>query len=266
MLTVAVVGPLYFLFLRCRGYRLRDLDATRRHWAELRRRHPGPWLICGNHLTLIDSMLLTYGLMSLSSHFKEFRALPWNLPERANFQKQLWKGLLCYLAKCIPVSRGGDREEMQTTLGKCNWVLQNNRVLMIFPEGGRSRAGRIDVIESRTRIDRHAIIIQLDDRDSTRNRCGRVNYDRDRQIERASKVEVTLIVLGHHRDPMAHVPHHVQVVRDEQVRHSGELLDLEQQIENPLAKAILEGRFAAKDTIRVSCDPATGGIMRFAKV
>lgn len=142
MLTVAVVGPLYFLFLRCRGYRLRDLDATRRHWAELRRRHPGPWLICGNHLTLIDSMLLTYGLMSLSSHFKEFRALPWNLPERANFQKQLWKGLLCYLAKCIPVSRGGDREEMQTTLGKCNWVLQNNRVLMIFPEGGAFPCGQ----------------------------------------------------------------------------------------------------------------------------
>ncbi|MBL8420066.1 MAG: ATP-dependent chaperone ClpB [Dechloromonas sp.] len=41
---------------------------------------------------------------------------------------------------------------------------------------------------------------------------------------------------------------------------------IQQQIENPLAKSILEGRFAAKDTIRVSCDPATGGIMRFAKV
>jgi len=40
---------------------------------------------------------------------------------------------------------------------------------------------------------------------------------------------------------------------------------IQQQLENPLAKAILEGRFAAKDTIRVSCDPATGGIMRFAK-
>ena len=40
---------------------------------------------------------------------------------------------------------------------------------------------------------------------------------------------------------------------------------IQQQIENPLAKAILEGRFAAKDVIRVSCDPATGGIMRFAK-
>ena len=40
---------------------------------------------------------------------------------------------------------------------------------------------------------------------------------------------------------------------------------IQQQIENPLAKAILEGKFAAKDTIHVSCDPATGGIMRFAK-
>jgi ATP-dependent Clp protease ATP-binding subunit ClpB len=37
---------------------------------------------------------------------------------------------------------------------------------------------------------------------------------------------------------------------------------IQQQIENPLAKAILEGRFAAKDTIRVACD---NGIMRFNK-
>jgi ATP-dependent Clp protease ATP-binding subunit ClpB len=37
---------------------------------------------------------------------------------------------------------------------------------------------------------------------------------------------------------------------------------IQQQIENPLARAILEGRFAAKDTIRVSCEQ---GIMRFAR-
>jgi len=38
---------------------------------------------------------------------------------------------------------------------------------------------------------------------------------------------------------------------------------IQQQIENPLARAILEGKFAAKDTIRVSCE---NGIMRFAKL
>jgi ATP-dependent Clp protease ATP-binding subunit ClpB len=37
---------------------------------------------------------------------------------------------------------------------------------------------------------------------------------------------------------------------------------IQQQLENPLAKSILEGKFAAKDTIRVSCD---NGIIRFAK-
>ncbi len=37
---------------------------------------------------------------------------------------------------------------------------------------------------------------------------------------------------------------------------------IQQQIENPLAKAILEGKFAAKDVIRVSCE---NGVLRFAK-
>ena len=38
---------------------------------------------------------------------------------------------------------------------------------------------------------------------------------------------------------------------------------IQQQIENPLAKAILEGKFAAKETIRVRCD---NGVFRFDKV
>jgi len=37
---------------------------------------------------------------------------------------------------------------------------------------------------------------------------------------------------------------------------------IQAQLENPLAKAILEGRFAAKDTIKVDC---TGGVMKFEK-
>ena len=37
---------------------------------------------------------------------------------------------------------------------------------------------------------------------------------------------------------------------------------IQQQIENPLARAILEGKFAAKDTIRVRCE---NGVMRFGQ-
>ena len=37
---------------------------------------------------------------------------------------------------------------------------------------------------------------------------------------------------------------------------------IQSQLENPLAKLILEGRFAAKDTINVAC---VGGVMKFEK-
>jgi ATP-dependent Clp protease ATP-binding subunit ClpB len=37
---------------------------------------------------------------------------------------------------------------------------------------------------------------------------------------------------------------------------------IQAQIENPLAKAILEGKFAAKDTVKVDCK---GGVMKFDK-
>jgi ATP-dependent Clp protease ATP-binding subunit ClpB len=37
---------------------------------------------------------------------------------------------------------------------------------------------------------------------------------------------------------------------------------IQAQLENPLAKLILEGRFAAKDTIKVGC---VGGVMKFEK-
>jgi 1-acyl-sn-glycerol-3-phosphate acyltransferase len=143
-LTVGLLAPLYFLFMKFRGYRIRDLDKIRRQWAGLQKNHRGPWLICGNHLTLIDSIIMIYALVSLGGHITKFHRLPWNLPERANFQQNIFMVLMCYLSKCIPVRRGGDREEMQETLACCNYLLAKQQILMIFPEGGRSRSGRID--------------------------------------------------------------------------------------------------------------------------
>ncbi|MDD5169756.1 MAG: lysophospholipid acyltransferase family protein [Syntrophales bacterium] len=141
---VFVVAPLYFLFLRLMGYRIRDLKRLRSEWKALLREHPGPWLICPNHLTMIDSLILTYGILSLKEHFFRFDRVPWNLPERANFNKHLVLRVLCYLAKCLPVSRGGDRDEMKKTLEACSDLLASKQSILIFPEGGRSRTGRIN--------------------------------------------------------------------------------------------------------------------------
>ena len=144
-LTLPVVAPTYFLWLRLSGYRIRNLKEVRATYRKAIGEHSGPWVICANHLTMIDSLLLTYGLLSLAGHFPRYRCIPWNLPERANFySKNKLVAVMCYLAKCIPVSRGGDREEVKATLDRCLFQLSRRHSLMVFPEGGRSRSGRVD--------------------------------------------------------------------------------------------------------------------------
>ena len=144
-LAVFVLGPLYFAITRLMGYRVRNLRKIRQTCSRLLREHEGPWIICANHLTMIDSSIITYATLSLPHHFLRYRELPWNLPERNNFQQNIFLAVICYLAKCIPINRGGNREEMKKTLDKCNAVLEWNQPIMIFPEGGRSRTGRVNI-------------------------------------------------------------------------------------------------------------------------
>jgi 1-acyl-sn-glycerol-3-phosphate acyltransferase len=139
-----VTAPLCFLFIKLRGYRIRDLKKIRNDVKNICRQYEGPWLICPNHLTMIDSLVITYGLLSLSDHILHFRHVPWNLPERKNFHKNILLVVLCYLLKCIPVDRGGLREEVQRLLDKCLQILNWKQRLVIFPEGTRSRNGRVD--------------------------------------------------------------------------------------------------------------------------
>jgi len=141
---VFIIGPLYFAAIRLMGYRVRDLKKIREDVSRHFKNHEGPWIICANHLTMIDSAILTYVMLSLFGHFTQFRLIPWNLPERKNFQRNIFLTVICYLAKCIPVNRGGDRDEMKKTLEKCTGILKGKQFLQIFPEGGRSRTGRIN--------------------------------------------------------------------------------------------------------------------------
>jgi 1-acyl-sn-glycerol-3-phosphate acyltransferase len=42
------------------------------------------------------------------------------------------------------VDRGGSREKMKRVLEQCVYLLGHGHTIMIFPEGGRSRTGRVD--------------------------------------------------------------------------------------------------------------------------
>lgn len=143
-IAIFVLAPLVYLTVRLFGYRVRNLRAIRKECGRHFKAHDGPWIVCANHLTNVDSVILAYAIAPMQRYMFKFKLLPWNLPERANFQRNILSTIMCYLVKCIPVSRGGDREEMKMVLEKCTYVLERGQVLLIFPEGGRSRTGRIN--------------------------------------------------------------------------------------------------------------------------
>jgi len=71
--------------------------------------------------------------------------LPWNIPERSNFASNLWERVSSYVMKCIPITRGGSREEVAAVLDRVAGLTLAGEVALLFPEGGRSRTGRVDV-------------------------------------------------------------------------------------------------------------------------
>jgi hypothetical protein len=140
--------PLAALFLRFGlGYRIEGLREVRRQARDLRDGSPGPLLICANHLTMIDSFLVSWALAPTSGYLVRFHELPWNLPEARNFAASWWSRILSYLAKCIPIVRGGSREDAAAVLARVTHLVRRGETALVFPEGGRSRSGRVDTDE-----------------------------------------------------------------------------------------------------------------------
>lgn len=104
----------------------------------------GPVIVCTNHLTLIDSIIQAVTLKSTPGYLLNFSAMPWNIPEKSNFyHKKSWR-MVCYLGKCIPVQRMSGSQNAKKSLAKMSYVLNLGDVISLFPEGTRSRSGRID--------------------------------------------------------------------------------------------------------------------------
>jgi len=127
------------------GYRLEDIERHRREFRRIRSETSGPLLICPNHLTMIDSAIVAWALGSPGWYLRNFSAIPWNLPERRNFAYSPFSELLSYVMKCLPISRGGERGEVADTLNRFIHLLAGGDVGLVFPEGGRSRSGRVDI-------------------------------------------------------------------------------------------------------------------------
>lgn len=141
--------PLWYLgsvfYMRfCRQYRINELRAIRKRYKKLLRSRKRPLIICANHLTKIDSLVLQWGLASFCSYFVCFKRFSWNLPERKRYKHNLFFRFVCYIGCCIPIDRGGDRKLVNRTLDKVKFLLQSKGIAMIFPEGKRSVTGKVD--------------------------------------------------------------------------------------------------------------------------
>jgi 1-acyl-sn-glycerol-3-phosphate acyltransferase len=125
-------------------WRIRDTARTRALYVRLLEEDPRPLLIAANHLTMADSALIGWALGSTWQHVVRYRGLPWNVPEQSRVESSwLWR-VLAYLMKCAPVPRGGERQEVARVLDGLRHLLRRGEVVLMFPEGGRSRSGSID--------------------------------------------------------------------------------------------------------------------------
>ncbi len=139
-------GPLLILFLKIGlAYRCSNRRIVRRRLRDLMQEFPKrPLLICSNHLTMIDSLLLTWLLFDFRTLMLKFAYFPWNVPELANFGRNFIMRGICYLAKCVYLERAGSFAAKRMVWEKISYLNRRGEAVCVFPEGGRSRIGKLD--------------------------------------------------------------------------------------------------------------------------
>ena len=131
-------------WMRFRRYRILDRRGVRAEFAALVGDRRGPLLVCANHLTLIDSLIIQWALAPGWRLFVRPDWFFWNLPDKYNMSINLFVRLLGYFGKCVLVRRKGPPEEIRRALDQVVYLLGRGQSVLVFPEGGRSRVGRVD--------------------------------------------------------------------------------------------------------------------------
>ena len=144
LLLLPFGGLLILLMKYFRGYRIENILEVRNRFREIweeKQRTKTPLMICANHLTFIDSALIIWALASNFFYLFNYKAFTWNLPAGDFFKKKLHYHLTLYLTKCIFLDRKGTPAHKNAVLNLCRYLLEKGNIVLIFPEGQRSRTG-----------------------------------------------------------------------------------------------------------------------------
>lgn len=125
-------------------YKIRDLNKIRHEFRNINKNWHGPVLVCPNHLTYIDSMLLIWAFGSFFFYLLNFKTFVWNFPRLNHVKDSKLYKLACYIGKSIPIDRDASTTKIKQTMQEATYLLAIGDYIMIFPEGTRSTSGRVD--------------------------------------------------------------------------------------------------------------------------
>lgn len=138
------LGPSSIAYMRLvRRHRVPNVAALRRRFAAIAAAGR-PILICANHLTMVDSVFIHYALGSLPRYFLDYRRLSWNVAAAENFHANVLLRMMTYFNKTLYIDRTGTPEHRALVLAKLGHLAAHGQIVTIFPEGQRSRTGRVE--------------------------------------------------------------------------------------------------------------------------
>jgi 1-acyl-sn-glycerol-3-phosphate acyltransferase len=144
-LAFFAIGPAAVVFMRgVRRNRFAGLDEVRKLYRQAAK-SGRPVVVCANHLTMFDSIFLHYALATVPEYLRSFRLFTWNVPAVENFKRDPFLRALTYLSKTIAIQRGGSASHTREVLDRIKYLTGRGQIFTIFPEGGRSRTGRVEV-------------------------------------------------------------------------------------------------------------------------
>jgi 1-acyl-sn-glycerol-3-phosphate acyltransferase len=141
-----ILAPIIIFILRhIRKNRIENHKKMRTLFKRIAGESDIPTLICANHLTKMDSIYIHHAFASIPYYWKHFRLFSWNIPAKENFWRNPLDRLVTYLGKCIPIVRTGSAQHHKEVLDTLRYLLHRGELCTVFPEGGRSETGRIEM-------------------------------------------------------------------------------------------------------------------------
>jgi 1-acyl-sn-glycerol-3-phosphate acyltransferase len=135
-------NPVIFGIMRGFRYRVQNLEELRAMYQSLVRTRR-PLLICSNHLSFMDPILLHHTFSSHLRYFVNYRSFAWNLAASEYSRNPIF-GPVCWISKVLFIHRGSRPKYLEDLFQVVSELLAQGDVVNIFPEGRRSRTGRFD--------------------------------------------------------------------------------------------------------------------------